>query len=1550
MPSLKPLLSATNALLGPPTAAGLAQPKGNKEQQLRVWHRFWEAIELQRLLVDNRQEWGVRFTHPMVEALSVREMLALPQGKERIVWASGDATLERIGAVDWTHGEAYSLDVEPYGAILREMEAQSLEALGCPRRDSRPDAEGELEDHLMVALTELLAVLLLAVHQHSKWKGRIILYMGDNQVVIAWLNSRQARHPFASYMLQVLSAVEASHGFFVHSAYLRTYHNVVADALTREDAGEVMKKANLSEMADPSPALHRFLDRGWQRRALIRAGQPEADMNQALRLSDARHSSVVPKVLTVGGALDVCFDDLSEEPKHYAQVLLMWGAKACLPEQDGKLGLLCCTLVPRQNKSQGKILLEEIKSRSPDLVWVDCKHDAGLQELARVLGTEGYWTEVRSVCGRSLEDQVWWKRQVLTATKTDAAPFPWVTADEEPVTPPLAGYPLDWLADDQKVKDECWQSGVLKLDPSMPYLGATRPKPAGSLQYEDGSRGLVWDPRKPLPGLHDGSWKDERKDKLLLLGKGKSGLAARTIQPEEVVALVCAGHVANLSQDEGSVDPGPHLEAAPKSLAKLLALWSLRQQPERDQKVGVCELAWEKETEAALMAWLQENPKRGASSIVGGKRKAKQNLPENERAMKSMSYVLRHGAGTAECPISEEGWVRWIDLERHVSCRKYRSWVLWDAIERDAKDRVIARKDTHHEWWVAAWSGHTIDGVVGPAAEVPREEVPPTLTHGSYKRHTASIQKSGLLRRQRDIHLHDANEHTERWRVDLETRIDIDTQAAMDHGCRFRRTGNHVWLCDQNIPARAITSIKPWDGLEGGLVRELDDDEERAEPSSSSVALNLRRYTGKWGPSLQRRGITEEVVRTAVDIGQNLPAGASGGVVVDVKSEAVEAIREGSVARSAPGTPEGSECDWSGDESEDIGIVQGISAAAPSPEVTKTEEVKEEEVKAEHASSSRVNTAGEATESSENPKRVEVDRPKSEEAVMEEGPIRRRKIKFGSAHLHLLRAVADADQANWTSLQEAINQAPAEAYVKSEFVERLTHLADLRVKSQVAAEKRAAEHASRAKQYTERETEYRAGLNEAMLRLEQMNPVGPRTEVPMITTQRLQQDIDAGKPIWMARREHRARERAAKHRQKEALEARAVRGTRDGPLMDVDPVEGGQAIDAALDESARADLQAFRDSLRTAAQQGRGERGRPPDSDRRRKLKKQRKREKKGHSKDDAERDRNHAIAHATGPWGRQLPAASFSPGWLAFLMILETAMACQDDFGSYEVNFSGSTEKCLLDQIFGAAFDLLFVMGAFVMIREIWKIRVPLALADLRRRFGTKERRMPVTPEMLKWLGDHLDYGKSEEASLLWAALTLGFFFLLRASEYLDVGGPRRVSRPVSQWGEGAQEEQRVATDASLSRDTTGASSSAVQAVSAVQRDGPKEAGLQRGFSDLALSFASLDESLSKCDVDDYFILYYEGHGTVLRDPDFQSAHDEAFVLVDPNGKASPATLFLENDFSTLVLDNFKPETRIILLTDAGHEVPVIDVTREHWRGRHRMGERQATATINDG
>ena len=1092
----------------------------------------------------------------------------------------------------------------------------------------------------------------------------------------------------------------------------------------------------------------------------------------------------------------------------------------------------------------------------------------------------------------------------------------------------------------------------------------------------------MWDPLRPLPGLHEGSWESSHPDRLLLLGKGKDGPAARAISPQEVVLLLHGKRAREEDSEEfeQTVNPSMALAATPRSLAKLAVRWGVSQidsaavLSQGIPKVGTCALAWERETEEVLLKWIAENPPnmRGNSHVGGGKKKGKNaDLPQEERAMKAISYVLRHAAGTQECPISEEGWVKWDDLVARKSCQRFGGWTLWNAIEADAKNRVIAKPDQDGVWWVAAWSGHTQERVIGPSAQVPSEELPEVLVHGSYRQFTASIQKKGLLRQRRDLHFHDPKACSEKWRIDLETRIDVDVKRAVALGCKFRKTGNDVWLCATDVPPDAIIKIGPWDHLGSVPPAQPARGSQDLDPEPcNSARIDLSQYrSGSWQPKVIKREITEEIAVAIQDLGKNLPGGTAENLDLNLEDGSIKETPEEPEARFAPGLEgEELECDWSGDEVE-VQVIQAEPAAggldqsqaAPAKVEMKEETSQDPPEEPTHMATtedfSEPKVGGdepvltkdvEKMQEPESKEEIETLPPKTEEQVVECEPrARRPRIRFGSAHLHLLKAVADADAANWESLQEAIQQAPETARVKSELVDRLAHLAELRVQSRENAEKKAQEYAAHAKQVSEAETEYRKGLNEEMLRLEKMNPVGPRTEVPLVSDARLKQEIAAGKGIWQARRDHRARLRAAKHRQERGVEPKTEE-EKAGPLTDVDPEKAGEALDDAFKESSRRNLKEFRAVLQEQAQKEVREKRRQPDSQRRKQVKRQRQKEKKANSKDDADRDRNHAIAHpkSTGS------AASISPGagvtlglsaltrpvdganadeckavevlgrmtpneqyefdlwtgvifdvlWILMILLLlwifyrcvrkisqcltkndrdreggsrpaegrkvggtrkrvkfnlprkgkkieqevnvpflggpkaalrkhppgkplriaavqgrqefeqegfslllsrysqSTAASYQSQWGwwslfckrrgedpvRYVPAYSRKEEQLVIDYLVHCSVNETKAPGTIKLrlsaIRSMHLTlgypdplahmpRVPLALAGLRRRFGTKERRMPVTPEMLKWLGDHLQLGKSEEASLLWGALTLGFFFLLRASEYLDVG-----------------------------------------------------------------------------------------------------------------------------------------------------------------------------------
>jgi hypothetical protein len=63
---------------------------------------------------------------------------------------------------------------------------------------------------------------------------------------------------------------------------------------------------------------------------------------------------------------------------------------------------------------------------------------------------------------------------------------------------------------------------------------------------------------------------------------------------------------------------------------------------------------------------------------------------------------------------------------------------------------------------------------------------------------------------------------------------------------------------------------------------------------------------------------------------------------------------------------------------------------------------------------------------------------------------------------------------------------------------------------------------------------------------------------------------------------------------------------------------------------------------------------------------------------------------------------------------------------------------------------------------------RVYMALDGYKKRYGKDSRRRPVTIRMLKWIRERIDPVESADDAAAWLALLLGFFFLLRASEYV--------------------------------------------------------------------------------------------------------------------------------------------------------------------------------------
>mmetsp|Transcript_14308 Transcript_14308/g.32510 ORF Transcript_14308/g.32510 Transcript_14308/m.32510 type:complete len:356 (-) Transcript_14308:66-1133(-) len=92
-----------------------------------------------------------------------------------------------------------------------------------------------------------------------------------------------------------------------------------------------------------------------------------------------------------------------------------------------------------------------------------------------------------------------------------------------------------------------------------------------------------------------------------------------------------------------------------------------------------------------------------------------------------------------------------------------------------------------------------------------------------------------------------------------------------------------------------------------------------------------------------------------------------------------------------------------------------------------------------------------------------------------------------------------------------------------------------------------------------------------------------------------------------------------------------------------------------------------------------------------------------------------------------------------------------------------------------------------------------------------------------------------------------------------------------------------------------------------------------------------------AQCGPDDYFIFYYSGHGTSMKDQsgDEADGKDEAFCFVTEDGQINYNSCLVDDDFAQCICDSVPEPTQIVILTDCCHSGTIADLEVEVWGDR---------------
>eukprot|EP01111_Echinosteliopsis_oligospora_P018513 TRINITY_DN8540_c0_g1_i1.p1 TRINITY_DN8540_c0_g1~~TRINITY_DN8540_c0_g1_i1.p1 ORF type:complete len:262 (-),score=80.06 TRINITY_DN8540_c0_g1_i1:14-799(-) len=196
-------------------------------------------------------------------------------------------------------------------------------------------------------------------------------------------------------------------------------------------------------------------------------------------------------------------------------------------------------------------------------------------------------------------------------------------------------------------------------------------------------------------------------------------------------------------------------------------------------------------------------PTTSPLSSAPSSKKAPTNKKMVTTVSKYLAYILRHGAEKMNLHMSSDGYIKVMDILSHPESvsNGYTLEQVKEAVACNDKQRY-SLKDDEGILYIKANQGHSIKVDDLELKKISKEEVPPNVIHGTYRKYWKSIEETGGLSKMKRNHIHLATgEYKDSgvisgMRGTCDLLVYIDTLSAILDGIEFYLSPNGVVLTE----------------------------------------------------------------------------------------------------------------------------------------------------------------------------------------------------------------------------------------------------------------------------------------------------------------------------------------------------------------------------------------------------------------------------------------------------------------------------------------------------------------------------------------------------------------------------------------------------------------------------------------------------------------------------------------------------------------------------------------------------------------------------------